>query len=93
MTTSKRIREWFVEGVADNQRWMVIICDTFDHEDFPSYFSDAEVKKCIMAIGDAQHGKNMEQLMEVYDLSLPMDEQFVPGKITMHLPVLEDDEE
>ena len=86
MTTAKHIKEWFDNGVGDNQRWMVIICDTFDYEDFPSYFDETQVKECRECIRSAQHGENMQNLMEVYDLSMDKEKQFVAVKLVMNGP-------
>lgn len=33
-TTKEQIREWFVEGVKQKATHMVIVCDTFDWEDY-----------------------------------------------------------
>lgn len=86
MTTSPLIKEWFDNGVGDNQRWMVIICDTFDYEDFPSYFTEGQADECRKYIRSAQNGENMQRLMEVYDLSMPKDPQFVAVKLVMNGP-------
>ena len=49
---------------------MVVICDTFDHEDFPVYFDDhAEALKRKTNLG------SMERYMESYDLKAPMEPQ------------------
>jgi hypothetical protein len=94
-TTVTMLNEWFDRGVKDKQRWMVIICDTFDYDDFPCYFKDDEIEKCLMKISNAQSGKNMQQLMEVYDLDMPKDKQFggPRGSRVMNLPVMGDDDE
>lgn len=86
MITSNDLMRWFKKGVEDKQRWMVIICDTFDYGDYPCYFTDSEKKRCTERIKAARQGDNMQRLMEVYDLSLPMDEQFVDGKLMMNVP-------
>ena len=35
MTTTKQIREWFVEGVKQKATPRSTVCDTFDWEDYP----------------------------------------------------------
>ena len=86
MTISRIVQGWFDEGVKDNQKWMVIICDTFDYEDYPVYFDENQRQGCRDRIREAQHGKNMQRLMEVYDLTAPKDPQFVPGILVMNAP-------
>jgi len=86
MTTAKRIKEWFDEGVEDKQRWMVIICDTFDHDDYPVYFGEGQADECKKRIREAQRGVNMQRLMEVYDLTINKEEQFVAGTLVMNTP-------
>lgn len=71
MAASKQdIECWFRRGLADGKAYMVIVCDTYDHSDYPCYFSDAE---------SARHKKanpgEMQRVMEVYDLAADMDEQ------------------
>lgn len=65
MTNHEQLHEWFKRGLDQNARYMIVVCDTFDHEDYPVYAkTDAE---CIKEY-DAHDGKNMQRIMEVYDL-------------------------
>ena len=64
MTTKKDISRWFDEGVNNKYAFMLIICDTFDYEDYPVYTNSAA--DCM------QRYKNpgeMQRIMEVYNLS------------------------
>lgn len=64
------IRGWFREGVAKGRTHMVIVCDTFSHDDHPEYFDNADdVRKREAGLG------SMERVMEVYHLLSPMEEQ------------------
>jgi len=85
-TTPKMLSNWFDRGVENNQKWMVIICDTFDYEDFPVYFGESQVDDCKKRIREAQHGDNMQQLMEIYDLTASKDLQLVAGTRVMNGP-------
>lgn len=71
MTTKQEISDWFDRGVVFKCDFMIIVCDTFDHEDYPVFCSEAEF--------DKQHsdhnGKNMQRIMEVYNLSMDRDSQ------------------
>jgi len=53
----------------DTPTHMVVVCDSFDYEDYPVYTSDpaATVKK--------YEAKSMQRVMEVYDLRKPFDRQ------------------
>ena len=80
--TRDEISNWFDRGVAQKATHMIVVCDTFDHEDYPCF-----------ANGDAdaieQHGyydgKNMQRVMEVYDLRADKAEQMGEPR-AMHLP-------
>jgi hypothetical protein len=51
---------------------MIVVCDTFDHDDYPVYTNagDEFWKK-----HDAVNGQNMQRIMEVYDLNKPWPQQ------------------
>lgn len=70
--TRSDIETWFQYGVDTGKTHMIVICDTFDWEDFPVYVSpgeDAQAKAASFI------GQEFERLMEVYNLSLPMADQ------------------
>lgn len=66
-TTREMIGEWFDEGIKNNQKYMIVVCDTFDYEDYPVYVNSEEdflkkQKECSLT--------GIRKIMEVYDLSL-----------------------
>jgi dipeptidase len=64
------ITEWFNRGVERGNSHMVIVCDTFDHDDYPVYCDNAdEARKKVADPG------SMQRVMEVYHLRDPLDEQ------------------
>lgn len=63
MTTRDEIARWFDRGVEQGKRYMLVICDTFDHDDYPSYF-DSETS----ARGRMSSPGEMQRFMEAYDL-------------------------
>jgi len=69
-TTKVDITRWFKAGLKQGATHMCIICDTFDHEDFPRYVKPGEDPREV-----AGRVGNMERLMEVYSLSQPMEAQ------------------
>lgn len=61
--TRQDIEGWFDRGVANGARHMLVVCDTFDHDDYPVFtHSDDECLKRYKEPG------NMQRVMEVYDL-------------------------
>lgn len=71
-TTHDDIGKWFDDAVRNEATHMLIVCDTFDFEDFPvhvPYGRDAQ------EMVDEVNRKEMLRVMEVYDLSLDKDVQ------------------
>lgn len=69
-TSRKDIKEWFEHGVEQKATHLLIICDTYDWEDYPSYaYSLEQAKKSFNSPGE------MQRIMEVYNLSIDMDKQ------------------
>lgn len=61
--TKQDIEGWFDEGVASGARHMIVVCDTFDYEDYPVFtHSDEECWAKYKNPGD------MQRVMEIYDL-------------------------
>lgn len=80
--TKDEISSWFDRGVAQKATHMIVVCDTFDYEDYPCFASsDADAIE--------QHsyydGKNMQRVMEVYDLRAGKAEQMSERR-AMRLP-------
>lgn len=65
------IAEWFERGKQDGATHLIVVCDTFDHDDYPVYTSEPHFWQQY----DAYNGKNMQRIMEVYDLRKPWSEQ------------------
>ena len=65
--TRQEISDWFDYGKRDDARYMIVACDTFDHNDYPVYAdNDDEVVKRFIEIKKAEH----HRVMEVYDLQM-----------------------
>lgn len=42
--TGKEISNWFERGITDGAAYLIVVCDTFDHDDYPVFtYGDAEV--------------------------------------------------
>lgn len=70
-TSLSDLRRWFESGKKSNKAFLIVVCDTFDHEDYPVYCCDAQ--HCLDQY-DNHNGKNMQRVMEVYDLSKPWED-------------------
>lgn len=65
MAAMDKISQWFDEGKATGDAYMLIVTDTFDYEDYPSYASSEETARAqVKQYANAP----MSQVMEVYDL-------------------------
>lgn len=72
MTSKSQLVAWFDRGVEQEATHMIVVCDTFDHEDYPVYVSsDQDVHAEIAKWRDS----NMQMVMEVYDLHLDREMQ------------------
>lgn len=69
MATKQDIKEWFIEGVGKFTH-MLIICDTYDWDDYPLYCISANEARLKMASPG-----EMQRVMEVYNLSTDMEKQ------------------
>jgi hypothetical protein len=74
-TTARELSEWFDEGVKQGAAYMVVICDTFDWDDYPSYFKTRESAQRIV-----DHPGSMQKVMEVYDLKADKAAQFAGSR-------------
>jgi hypothetical protein len=83
MATDKAtIRRWVTAAKDKGYRWVIIACDTFDYDDYPVEIEDnlekfwQEYKK---------YNKNMQRVMEVYDLVWDIEYQ-LNENLAMHTP-------
>ena len=65
-TTQADILRWLEKGKANGATHVLVICDTYDYEDFPKFvMPDEDVREVYRA----NHGPNMQKVMEVYSLT------------------------
>lgn len=64
--TKNCIENWFDRGIKSKDKYLIVVCDTFEYEDYPVYAFDED--SCREKI---EYFKNadMSKVMEVYDLS------------------------
>lgn len=72
-TTVDTIARWFQAGVEKKATHMIVVCDTFDYDDYPVYVHADE--DALDMVEKRFSGQNMQKVMEVYDLSLDMQQQ------------------
>jgi hypothetical protein len=63
-TTRSDIRQW-IERADDDATHMVVVCDEFDHEDYPVYVGPNRNVEVVVREYDS---KAMSHVMEVYNL-------------------------
>lgn len=83
MTTSEQIEQWFKTGVSHGMTHMIVVCDSFEHEDYPAYAVSDD--HCLMQYKRYQ-SLPMQRVMEVYDLRKPIMSQFKSANRCWELP-------
>ena len=78
-TTKDDIRKWFRSGLRQEATHLIVVCDTFEWDDYPVYvFPGQDVKE-----KESEYdGKDMQKIMEVYNLSMDMEEQINGDRFT-----------
>lgn len=82
MTTRAEIAEWFDRGVAQGATHLIVVCDTFNYEDYPAFATGAKDVHEKYAHYDKQ---NMQRIVEVYDLHADKQEQMAASRV-MRMP-------
>lgn len=72
MTTQEDIRCWLNEGKAQNATHMLVVCDTYDYEDYPVFVQSHEN---VAEKANKYRGQNMQRIMECYDLNMDFETQ------------------
>lgn len=73
MTTYRSdIKEWFLQGKKQKATHLIVVCDTYDHEDYPVFVTKEQDAKTEY---NKRNDVNMQRVMEVYNLSKDMEEQ------------------
>ena len=80
MTTRAEIDDWFDRGVKQRATHMLVVCDTFDHEDYPVF-----VMTRADCLAKYKSPGEMQRVMEVYDLTADKAAQLRETR-AMHLP-------
>ncbi len=67
VTTKSEITEWFDRGVGQGATHLIVVRDNFDYEYYPVF---VEAGKDAREVAQEYDGKNMQKIMEVYNLRL-----------------------
>lgn len=73
MAASKEdIRRWLNHGKESGATHMIVVCDTYDHENYPVYvMPDENVRERSKEFD----GRNMQTIMEVYSYKHDLEKQ------------------
>lgn len=67
MATRREIEEWFDHGVAIGATHMLVVCDAYDHDDYPKYIMPGQD---VRVLSSGSNLGSMQRLMEVYNLGM-----------------------
>jgi len=70
--TLNDIKGWLRRGQAEEATHVIIVHDTYDHENYPVFVLPGED---VFERASKFNGPNMQAIDEVYDLSMDIDEQ------------------
>lgn len=70
--TLNDIKGWLRRGVAEEATHVIIVCDTYEHENYPVFVLPGED---VFERASKYNGSNMQTVDEVYDLAMDIDEQ------------------
>lgn len=80
--TRAEIAKWIEQAQEEGASYLIVVCDTFDWGDYPvTVMPDQE----FWVEYDRLNGKNMQRIMEVYDLNHDIGAQMRERR-TWHLP-------
>ena len=71
-TSRGMIKDWLLRGKKNNCSHVIVVCDTFDYEDYPVFVKQGDD---VRKVFNAHSGINMQRVMEVYNLSLDIEKQ------------------
>ena len=75
-TTADDIRRWLYAGKDKGNTHMIVVCDTFDYEDYPVYVKVGEdILECV---SKRQSYEQMSRVMEIYNYAMDLEDQLKP---------------
>lgn len=76
MTTQSDIKKW-LDDAPKGATHMLVVCDTFDWEDYPVYVKKSDNVHDVKSKYD---GGNMQRVMEVYNLKKSLKKQLAEDR-------------
>ena len=70
--TMETLKRWFQRGVEQEATHLIVVCDTFDWEDYPVYVTK---EQNVHEVEEHYKNSSMQKVMEVYNLKMDMDTQ------------------
>lgn len=70
--TKEDIEGWIKQGQAEGATHLIVVCDTFDYDDYPVFVMPGQDARKEY---ESRNGKNMQRVMEVYNLSKDIEDQ------------------
>ena len=71
--TKQDIQGWLERAKVAGNTHMVVVCDTYDHEDYPVFLTVQAQEELDRKIVECRG--SMQSIMEVYALHLPIEDQ------------------
>ncbi len=68
--TRNDIESWFKYGKAEGLEYLIVMCDSYDYDNYPKYCSRNQLQGTIDA-----YPKDMQYIEEIYDLNMDMTAQ------------------
>lgn len=72
------IKGYLEKGKKNGAKYMLMVCDTFDYEDYPVYVKENEK---LVDVINKYDGKNMQEIQEIYNLEIDIDEQLNKDRV------------
>lgn len=67
------IKRWVERGQSQGATHLIVVCDTFDYDDYPVFVSeDQDVRK----VEEEYAWQSMQKVMEVYNLRIDLEPQY-----------------
>ena len=66
------LHRWWEQGVASHATHLIVVCDTFEYDDYPVYVLPGTDPREVYG---KYHGQNMQRVMGVYRLDQDRDTQ------------------
>ncbi len=78
MTLKHEIKEWLGIGKQKGATHVIVVCDTFNYEDYPVFVMPAQSSR---EVAEQYDNKSMQKVMEVYDLQKDIFEQLAQERV------------